>query len=128
MAASDVRRALDLEPAFKYFQPMVVNSARRFVCLFLAAALALATVWMNGGASAGMMGSHRDTTATNGDMMCPACDLMRSGISGCTQMSCISPAVIAESGTFIGAMGQVFFQTAALLPDEMTSAPPTPPI
>lgn len=105
-----------------------MNSARRLISLLLVAALVLATVWTSGIATAGMMGSHQDSIATNGDMMCSSCDLMKNAISGCSQMSCLGATVIAESGTFLGVLRQVFFETSLLMPDEISSAPPTPPI
>ena len=107
---------------------MAVNWVHRFVCFFVAASLAIATVWTSDGASAGMMGPHPAATAILGDMTCPGCDMMKVSISGCTQMSCVSPAVIAESGTFFEAVEQAFFPATALVPDEIASAPPTPPI
>ncbi len=107
---------------------MINNSARRFVCLLVAAALAIATVWMSGSMNAGMAGSHPAATAVADNMMCPDCDTMKVAVSSCTQMSCVSSAVIDEGGAFIEVLGQAFFRVPVLVPDEMTLVPPTPPI
>jgi hypothetical protein len=101
-------------------------------CIFIIAALALlfVTVLPNNiaGTSMADMGSSATTVSTK--MPCPDCNagMMKSGTSGCDQMTCIGFAVIADGGSFAGILQRDFSQRDTLHLTEISLAPTTPPI
>ena len=103
---------------------------RRFVFVFAAVALFLATVLPGFGGSIGMTDSPHTAIATAMDgMNCPDCVTSQDSIVGCTQATCIGSAVVTDGDNFdVLAMRPAYAIAAVSWPDDFTSAPSTPPI
>jgi hypothetical protein len=107
---------------------MVLGKMRRFLLVFAAVALFLATLLPGVGGS--MADSpHTAITAAMDEMNCPNCDTSQDKMAGCAQATCIGSAVIADGTHFeVLAAHPSYAIAAAAWPDDFTSAPPTPPI
>ena len=109
---------------------MALEKIRRFACFIAALALLLVTVLPDIGVNAGMPDMDSSVISASDGMMCPDCptNMVKAGSTSCTQGSCIGLAVIAKTDTLEDSKHQSFFPSAAVRPDEITLAPPTPPI
>ena len=109
---------------------MALEKIRRIVFIVAAAILFFATVLPNLSVNAGMADMSPGMSAVSNSMTCADCamDTMKFGSSSCAQGSCIGLAVIAETDVNLGSSHQVYFQLATIPPDELSFAPPTPPI
>lgn len=109
---------------------MALEKIRRFVCFTAALALLLVMVLPDIGVNAGMPDMDSSGISVSNSMMCPDCptNMMKAGSTSCAQVSCVGLAAIAESDPLSGSNHQTFFQSATVRPDELSLAPPTPPI
>ena len=109
---------------------MALEKIRRFVFSFAALALLLVTVLPDISVNASMPDMDSSGMSVSNGMMCPDCptNTMKAGSTSCTQVSCIGLAVIVEIDTLEGSNHQTFFSSATVRPDEISLAPPTPPI
>ena len=122
--------SLESWPRPDYFRGMVLEKMRRFLLVFAAVALFLATLLPGFGVSGSMADSpHTAIAAAMDEMNCPNCDTSQDKMAGCTQATCIGAAVIADANYFEDLAAQPSYAVAAVTwPDGFTSAPPTPPI
>ena len=101
-------------------------------CVFMVAALALflVTVLPNNVASTAMADEHPAAVTVSAKMPCPDCNtsMMKASSTACAQITCIGFAIIAENDFVLDISRGIFFQTAAMQPDEVFLAPATPPI
>ena len=102
---------------------------RRFVFVFAAVALFLATVLPSFDVSASMADSpHAAITTSMDGMNCPDVDTSLNKMAGCTQATCIGSAIIADGNYFEDlALSPSYAIAVVAWPDDFTSAPPTPP-
>ena len=109
---------------------MALEKMRRFVFVFAAVALFLATVLPSFDISASMADSPHAAIATSMDgMSCSDCDTSQDKMAGCMQATCIGSAVTADDNCFeVLAVHPSYAIAAVARPDDFTSAPPTPPI
>ena len=109
---------------------MALEKIRRIVFIVAAVVLFFATVLPNISVNAGMADVGPGITAVSNSMKCADCamDTMKFGSASCAQGSCIGLAVIAETDVNLDSSHQIFFQLATIRPDELSFAPPTPPI
>lgn len=109
---------------------MALEEIRRFVFVIAALALLLVTILPDIGVNAGTPDMDSGVMSVSNSMMCPDCptNTMKAGSASCAQVSCVGLAVIAETALLFGSHPQTFFQSAAVRPDEIALAPPTPPI
>ena len=109
---------------------MVLEKMRRFLLVFAAVALFLATLLPGFGISGSMADSpHTAIAAAMDEMNCPNCDTSQDKMAGCMQATCIGSAIIADGTYFeVLAVHPSYAIAAAAWPDDFTSAPPTPPI
>ena len=103
---------------------------RRFLLVFAAVALFLATLLPGFGVSGGMADSpHTAIAAAMDEMNCPNCDVAQDKMAGCMQATCIGSVVIADGTYFeVLAVRSSYAIAATVWPDDFISAPPTPPI
>ena len=107
-----------------------MEKIRRFVFIVAAVALFLATVMPSVDISANAASSVTMVTmaATDG-MDCPGGDTSRKTMVGCMQAICIGFAVIANGKHFDApATRPAYILAAVAWPDDVKSAPSTPPI
>jgi hypothetical protein len=109
---------------------MVLEKMRRFLLVFAAVALFLATLLPGFGVSGSMADSpHTAIAAAMDEMNCPNCDTSQDKMTGCMQATCIGSAILADGTYFeVLAAHPPYAIAAAAWPDDVTSAPPTPPI
>lgn len=109
---------------------MALEKIRRIVFIVAAVVLFFATVLPNMGVNVGMADMSSGITAVSNSMTCADCtmDTMKFGSASCAQGSCIGLAVIAEPNLNLGPSHKIFFRLATIRPDELSFAPPTPPI
>jgi hypothetical protein len=109
---------------------MRFETLRRFIFIIAAFALLFVTVLPNNIVSTGMADMGSSATTLSAKMPCPDCKdgMMKSGTSGCEQMTCIGFAVIADGGSFTGTLQRDFSQRDTLHLAEISLAPATPPI
>ena len=109
---------------------MGLEKIRHFVFFIAALALLLVTVLPDIGVNVSMPDMDSNGTSVSNGMMCPDCPTktMKAGSVSCAQVPCVGLAVIAETVSLFGTYPQRFFQLAAVRPDEIALAPPTPPI
>lgn len=102
---------------------------RRFVFVFAAVALFLATVMPSMDVNANMSSAPTVTMAAMHGMNCPGCDTSPDNMVGCMQAICIGFAVITDGGYFgVSATHPAYIIAALTWPDDVKSAPSTPPI
>jgi hypothetical protein len=109
---------------------MALKKMRRFVFVFAAVALFLATVMPGMDVSANMTSSAPTMTmvAMNG-MDCPDCDTSPENMVGCMQATCIGFAVMTDGECIDVSIARPVYAIAAVAwPDDFKSAPSTPPI
>jgi hypothetical protein len=109
---------------------MALEKMRRFVFVIAAVALFLATVMPGIGVNADMAASAPTVAMAAMDGMdCPDCDTSPDNLVGCTQAICIGFAVMADGGYFdVPAPRPAYAIAAVARPDDLKSAPSTPPI
>jgi hypothetical protein len=109
---------------------MALEKMRRFVFVFAAVALLLATVMPGFGVSVSMAVSPHAAIATAMDgMSCPDFETSQDKMAGCMQATCIGSAVLADGNYFEDlALHPSYAIAEAAWPDDFTSAPSTPPI
>src|SRR5215207_1769309 len=106
---------------------MILEKLRHFAFVVAASIFLLSTMLPNVGVM-GMTDMGSGTTAVTG-IMCPHCDpnMTKPG-AGCAQVSCTGLAVIDQPLMLPGSNHQTFPLAAVIPPDEVSWAPPTPPI
>ena len=106
---------------------MALEKIRRIVFIVAAVVLFFATVLPNIGVNVGMADMSPGITAVSNSMACADCamDTMKFGSASCAQGSCIGLAVTDLN---LDSSHQIFFRLATIRPDELSFAPPTPPI
>ena len=103
-----------------------MEKLRRLIFIIAAGLFILSTILPN----TMVMGmADMDSSTAVSAAMCPNCapDMMKLGAS-CVQVSCIGLAIIDQPASLLGSHHQTFPLLAVIRPDEVSWAPPTPPI
>jgi hypothetical protein len=121
---------LESRPKLDYFEGMALEKMRRFVFIVAAVALFLATVMPSMGVSAKVASSAPTMTmAGMNGINCRGCDTSRDNMVGCMQALCIGFAVIADGEHLdVSVTRPAYIIAAVARPDDVKSAPSTPPI